>query len=1120
MFVVSIGDSAKALAVAGLSVVGRDNYAVFPLKGKLLNVREATTKQVLKNSEITALKQILGLQTGKKYTSAKGLRYGHILLMSDQDSVAAATPLLLRDTQGQLHIKRIDEIGYQWKSTGVEHETAHTHFQVWSEQGWTEIDAVIRHRVGKRMYRVVTDKGCVDVTEDHSLLNDRADRIAPSQLKVTDRLLHSFPEALFNVEDITHFWNPERAYNLGLFHRGAAFDDAQEQFPLTLLNAPVSVRKHFLSGYFKDELLDEQRETDIAIDVFGQMHAQFLYYLCKSVGYTVSMHHEEQGDRNVISLKVWLVEGDYPLSNRVRRIIDLGQCHDFVYDLQTRNHHFQAGVGEMIVHNTDGSHIKGLVINFIDTFWPELLRVPGFMQEFITPIVKVKRAGYTPICFYTIPEYETWLRQNNNGAGWEIKYYKGLGTSTAAEAKEYFSDLKRHQLTFEHTGKACQKALLLAFAKDQVTARKDWLSNFVPGTFLDQSQGAITIYDFVHKELILFSNASNQRAIPSMMDGLKPGQRKILWVCFRRNLVREIKVAQLAGAVSEKSGYHHGEQSLNDTIVGMAQDYVGAANLNLLMPQGMFGTRAAGGHDAASPRYIFTHLSTLARKLFPQADDPLLTYLQDDGQSVEPQYYVPIFPCCLVFGVKGIGTGHSTDIPNFDPRDVIANIKRKLSGEALEAMHPQYRNFTGPILKIGDQKYVSCGVIKKLDDTTLIISELPIGVWTNKYKLQVIAWQQAGEIDNFNEYHTDTHVSFVIYVTREQMKKYQRAGFYKRFKLMSPINTSNMVAFDPQDQLKKYEDALAIIEEFYPVRLEFYRRRKVYLIAQMEAKLRVLSNRVRFIRAINSEEMEVRDRPKKEIFEHLVEDGYDPIPLKHITKSGKASELDGEEVGDGADPVPEEEEEEPSKGKKRKARAMDDEEDEPVQKKRKNGKNASSGAPQAVRADYDYLLNMNLYSLTYERVQKLLAEHATMQADLDAFRAMAIEDLWTHDLDAFLDALDDYERAQTAEPETVVVVQDEDAAPRSKNGRKKKGKKARKVNIPDWIHDGTLIPPPQVVNIEDVPAPLPDSPKKSKSKSKSVEHESDDEGYDEPVAPKKSRKSKKTKVVVDDEDDE
>ena len=180
---------------------------------------------------------------------------------------------------------------------------------------------------------------------------------------------------------------------------------------------------------------------------------------------------------------------------------------------------------------------------------------------------------------------------------------------------------------------------------------------------------------------------------------------------FKRNLKSDIKVAQFAGYVSEHSAYHHGEASLAGTIVGMAQTFVGSNNIALLHPAGQFGTRLLGGKDAASPRYIFTRLPALTRLIFHPSDDGLLEYLEDDGQSIEPAYYVPVVPFALCNGADGIGTGWATTVPNYAPRALIGIMRRMITAvgadvdgaldelTAIECgaddLAPAYRGFTG-----------------------------------------------------------------------------------------------------------------------------------------------------------------------------------------------------------------------------------------------------------------------------------------------------------------------------------------------------------------------------------------------------------------------------------------
>lgn len=153
--------------------------------------------------------------------------------------------------------------------------------------------------------------------------------------------------------------------------------------------------------------------------------------------------------------------------------------------------------------------------------------------------------------------------------------------------------------------------------------------------------------------------ADNIRSIPCIADGLKPGQRKVIWGCFKRKIKKEIKVAQLVGYISEHAAYHHGEASLGTTIINLAQEYVGANNLALLKPSGQFGTRETGGKDAAAPRYLFTTTKPITRAVYHPADDRLLKYLKDDDTPIEPEWYMPVLPMVLINGAEGIGTGES-----------------------------------------------------------------------------------------------------------------------------------------------------------------------------------------------------------------------------------------------------------------------------------------------------------------------------------------------------------------------------------------------------------------------------------------------------------------------------
>jgi DNA topoisomerase II len=344
----------------------------------------------------------------------------------------------------------------------------------------------------------------------------------------------------------------------------------------------------------------------------------------------------------------------------------------------------------------DGSHIKGLVINFIHHFWPSLIKLKNFMKEFITPIIKVRKGDQCQ-SFFTMGEYEQWCKNTKDISKYSIKYYKGLGTSTSKEAKEYFKNINVHKIDFHYSGQKDDDAIELAFSKKLAEKRKEWLADSNRQDYVDHSKKTLNYNDFVHKELVHFSIQDCNRAIPSVMDGLKPSQRKILYSCFKRNLTKEIKVAQLAGYVSEHSAYHHGEASLCQTIINMAQNFVGSKNINLLMPLGQFGSRHLGIKEAASPRYIYTCLNKITRSLFKEQDDPILEYLEEEGMKIEPKFYAPIIPLILVNGAEGIGTGWATKIPCYNPLQIVENIKLHLDGKEMQNLNPWFKGYQGQV---------------------------------------------------------------------------------------------------------------------------------------------------------------------------------------------------------------------------------------------------------------------------------------------------------------------------------------------------------------------------------------------------------------------------------------
>ena len=487
----------------------------------------------------------------------------------------------------------------------------------------------------------------------------------------------------------------------------------------------------------------------------------------------------------------------------------------------------------------DGSHIRGLLINMFHELWHELIKIPGFITYMATPIVKANK-GKLNKSFYTQYEYEEW-RKTEASKGWKVKYYKGLGTSTRDEAKEYFKTL--NIVNYTYSGDASDKSIDLAFNKAKADNRKDWLKTYDRADIVNAGPGENLIYeDFVNKDLIHFSNYNLERSIPNVMDGLKTSQRKILYSAFKRNLKSEIRVAQFAGYVSEHSGYHHGEASLNDAIVGMAQDFVGSNNLAWLVPQGQFGTRLQGGKDSASPRYIHTYLHPHVSHLVPSDDFDVLTYRDDDGVLVEPEWYAPVLPMLLINGSRGIGTGYSTFIPSFNPAELKSAIVEWLEkGTGLDReFAPWTRGFKGKISKIDKQDYLVEGVWKT-DGDTVTITELPIGTWTSDFRETLDKLCTDGIIKDYTDTSTDTDVLVKV--------KIGTGGVPAIEKLMiEKIKLTNMHAFNSKCVIHKYDSPNAILNEFVGVRLELYGKRREYMLKTLRDKLPYHENVVRFIK--------------------------------------------------------------------------------------------------------------------------------------------------------------------------------------------------------------------------------------------------------------------------------
>ena len=344
---------------------------------------------------------------------------------------------------------------------------------------------------------------------------------------------------------------------------------------------------------------------------------------------------------------------------------------------------------------------------------------------------------------------------------------------------------------------------------------------------------------------------------------------------------------------------------------------------------------------------------------------------------------MPIVPMILVNGADGIGTGWSTGIPNFNPRDLIENIRRKLDGQEMKKMHPFYFGFDGSIEQDSNKagSYIVSGKIDRVDDETLHISELPIKTWTQDYKIfleKLMTGDEKKKIDaeikDFKENHTDTTVSFTVTMDKNKIDKIEgeKEGLHGKFKLRTKLNTTNMNAFDKHGRIVKYPTAEALLDSFYDERLHFYNLRKDHLLSVLRREQRMLSNKARFVEEVCSGELVVSNRKRKEILLELKERGYDTFQ----------KQVDG------------------SKPREEETTDEDDDGDQSLDGDLGKG--------------YEYLFNAKPWSYTNDKAEVFRNEYAEKKKAVKELESTAPEDIWRNDLAALEEALNERDEAYAA----------------------------------------------------------------------------------------------------------
>tara|TARA_B100000959_G_scaffold177489_1_gene185668 strand:- start:140 stop:1441 length:1302 start_codon:yes stop_codon:yes gene_type:complete len=350
------------------------------------------------------------------------------------------------------------------------------------------------------------------------------------------------------------------------------------------------------------------------------------------------------------------------------------------------------------------------------------------------------------------------------------------------------------------------------------------------------------------------------RAIPHMIDGLKPSQRKILFTALKTAKTSRIKTASLSGNTISSANYHHGDASLNEAITKMVQ--IHSNNIPLLEGEGSFGSRLVP--DAAAPRYTFVKMSANFDKYFA---DTMVADKSGDPEDPEPEFYLPIIPWVLVNGIKGIAVGFATEIQPRNPKEISELCQAYLSGKNIdnEKLLPYYPEFSGKVYEENDEIYCE-GEFTLSGQTKLEITEVPVGFNRETYVQILDKLEDAGKIVSYTDKCDKTGFKFDVTLKRaKKLKDYQIVSL---FKLRKKIN-ENITVIDHNGKLKVYDSPIDIIKDFCDYRILKYNERYEYLVSEGTENLKIIQAKIKFIQMIIDGRLDFKNKNRKAIKKDL-----------------------------------------------------------------------------------------------------------------------------------------------------------------------------------------------------------------------------------------------------------
>lgn len=366
---------------------------------------------------------------------------------------------------------------------------------------------------------------------------------------------------------------------------------------------------------------------------------------------------------------------------------------------------------------------------------------------------------------------------------------------------------------------------------------------------------------FFKDEYLNSATYQSFRTIGSCLDGQKPGARKVLHTVAKNNITSKTKVEQLQSEVAKTTEYLHGGQSLYDVIVKLAKNYDCGPTINLLEPNGEFGTRFIPDGSAAG-RYIFTQKSPWFNKVIKKEDYPILIHQNFEGTEIEPRFLMPILPLILINGNNGIGNGFAQDIHPRSIQDVIKEINNYLDDKPINNILPTYKGFKGKIVKT-EKGYECYGIWKMVDRCTIEITEIPI-FYTFKSFCDTLDYLiEKKIIKDYDDQSEHDEFKFTIKCSMEFTAQ-SESKITNELRLVQKFS-ENFTCIDENNKIIVFNDERDLLQHYCRVRLEYYDKRKKYQLEQYEKELQILNIKMKFIVAVCGGKIILNGKSKDEI---------------------------------------------------------------------------------------------------------------------------------------------------------------------------------------------------------------------------------------------------------------